>query len=203
LLAELADFERRFEERQDGLIVSQRQYIEKLSEQLKRAKEKLWRQESLNYQLKRRVNELEAAAVTKDSHNSSLPSSMDGPAAKASNSIKRTRSLRRPSGRRPGAQAGHPGRTRSLSEQPDHVMTHAPRECRGCGASLASGYIVKCERRQVIDVSPIKPWVVEHRALTKRCLSCDALTKGRSPKEIKAAVQYGRGVRARAVYLVN
>ena len=91
LLAELADFERRFEERQDGLIVSQRQYIEKLSEQLKRAKEKLWRQESLNYQLKRRINELEAAAVTKDSHNSSLPPSTDGPAAKAVNSIRRTR----------------------------------------------------------------------------------------------------------------
>jgi transposase len=203
LLAELADFERRFEERQDGLIVSQRQYIEKLSEQLKRAKEKLWRQEALNYQLKRRINELEAAAVTKDSHNSSLPPSTDGPAAKAANSIKRTRSLRRPSGKRPGAQAGHPGHSRAMSEQPDQVVTHAPRECRGCGASLASGYIVKCERRQVIDVPPIKPWVVEHRALTKRCPTCDALTKGRFPKEIKAAVQYGRGVRARAVYLVN
>ena len=203
LLAELADFERRFEERQDGLLVSQRQYIEKLSQQLKRAKEKLWRQEALNYQLKRRINELEAAAVTRDSHNSSLPPSTDGPAAKAANAVKRTRSLRRPSGKRPGAQAGHPGRTRAMSEQPDQVVTHAPRECRGCGASLASGYIVKCERRQIIDLPPVKPWVVEHRALTKRSSTCDALTKGRFPREVKAAVQYGRGVRARAVYLVN
>jgi transposase len=203
LLAELADFERRFEERQDRLVVSQRHYIEKLSEQLKRAKEKLWRQEALNYQLKRRVAELEAAAVVKDSHNSSLPPSTDGPAAKAANSVRRTRSLRRPSRKRPGAQAGHPGHTRAMSEQPDRVVTHAPRECRGCGASLASGYVVRCERRQVIDLPPIKPWVVEHRALTKRCATCDALTKGRFPKEIKAAVQYGSGVRARAVYLVN
>jgi transposase len=203
LLAQLADFERIYGQQQQRIIEAQRQYNEKLAQQLKRAKEKLWRQESLNYQLKRRIAELEAAAVTKDSHNSSLPPSTDGPAAKAANSIRRTRSLRRPSGRRPGAQPGHPGRTRALSEQPDRVVTHAPRECRGCGASLASGYIVKYERRQVIDLPPVKPLVVEHRALTKRCATCDALTKGRFPREVKAAVQYGTGVQARAVYLVN
>lgn len=203
LLAQLADFERIYGQQQQRIIEAQRQYNEKLAQQLKRAKEKLWRQESLNYQLKRRIAELEAAAVTKDSHNSSLPPSTDGPAAKAANSIRRTRSLRRPSGRRPGAQPGHPGRTRALSEQPDRVVTHAPGECRGCGASLASGYIVKCERRQVIDIPPVRPFVVEHRALTKRCATCDALTKGRFPREVKAAVQYGTGVWARAVYLVN
>lgn len=203
LLEELADFERIFAGRQQRIIESQREYNEKLAQQLKRAKEKLWRQETLNYQLKRRIAELEAAAVVKDSHNSSLPPSMDRPAAKAANSIKRTRSLRRPSGKRAGAQPGHPGHTRALSEQPDQVVTHVPRSCRGCGTSLASGYIVKCERRQVIDIPPIKPWVIEHRALTKRCSTCDALTKGRFPQEVKATVQYGPGVRARAVYLTN
>lgn len=203
LLAQLADFERIYGQQQQRIIKAQRQYNEKLALQLKRAKEKLWHQESLNYQLQRRIAELEAAAVVKDSHNSSSPPSMDGPAAKAANSIKRTRSLRRPSGRRPGAQPGHPGRTKAVSERPDQVVTHAPRECRGCGASLSSGYIVNCDRRQVVDLPPVKPWVVEHRALTKRCPTCDALTKGRFPQEIKAAVQYGAGVRARAVYLVN
>lgn len=128
---------------------------------------------------------------------------MDRPAAKAANSIKRTRSPERPSGKRSGAQPGHPGRTRALSEQPDQVVMHTPGACRGGGASLSQGYIVKCERRQVIDIPPVKPWVIEHRALTKRCRSCDALTKGQFPKEVKGAVRYGRGVRARALYLVN
>ena len=177
--------------------------IAKLQARLERVKQKLVRQECLNYELKRRIAELEAASVVRDSHNSSLPPALDPPAAKAANAIRRTRSLRRPSGKRPGAQAGHPGHTRPRVEQPDRVVTHAPRECRGCGASLAAGYIVKCDRRQVIDLPPVKVWVVEHRALTKRCRSCDELTKGRFPKEVKAAVQYGRGVRARAVYLVN
>lgn len=177
--------------------------IAKLQARLERVKQKLARQECLNYELKRRIAELEAAAVVRDSHNSSLPPALDPPAAKAANAIRGTKSLRRLSGRRPGAQPGHPGHTRPRVERPDQVVTHAPRECRGCGASLSAGYIVKCDRRQVIDLPPVKVWVVEHRALTKRCRSCDELTKGRFPAGVKAAVQYGRGVRARAVYLVN
>ena len=80
-----------------------------------------------------------------------------------------------------------------MSTQPDQVVVHTPRACRGCGASLSSGYVVKSDRRQVIEIQPVKPWVVEHRALTKRCATCDEVTKGRFPPEIKAAVQYDRG----------
>jgi transposase len=177
--------------------------IKKLQARLRLAGQKLEKQLCLNYELRRRIAELEAASVVRDSHNSSLPPALDPPAARAANAIRRTRSLRRPSGRRPGGQPGHRGSTRPRVERPDRVMTHAPRECCGCGASLSGGYIVRRESRQVIELPPIKPWVVEHRVLTKRCRSCDRLTKGRFPKEVKAAVQYGGGVRARAVYLVN
>jgi transposase len=177
--------------------------IAKLQARLKRVGEKLEKQQCLNYALRRRITELEAAAVVKDSHNSGLPPALDPPAAKAANAIRRTRSLRRPSGKSPGAQPGHPGHTRPRVERPDQVVTHAPSLCRSCGASLSGSYIVRCESRQVIDLPPVKPWVVEHRSLTKRCASCDALTRGRFPQEVKATVQYGRGVRARAVYLVN
>lgn len=177
--------------------------IAKLQARLERVMQKLDKQECLNYELKRRIAELEAASVARDSHNSSLPPALDPPAAKAANAVRRTRSLRRPSGKLPGGQPGHPGHTRPRVEQPDRVVTHAPRECRGCGASLVGGYIVRSESRQVIDLPPVRPWVVEHRALTKRCRSCDKLTKGRFPAEVKAAVQYGRSVRARAVYLVS
>jgi transposase len=199
LLEELADQRRILGEHQQRIIDAQHERNEKLATRLQRVKERLARQEYLNHQLKRRVAELEAAQVTRDSHSSSLPPSLDPPAAKAANSVRRTRSLRRPSGKLPGAQPGHTGHTRPCVEQPDQVMTHAPTRCRGCGASLAGGYLVKSESRQVIDLPPVRPWVVEHRALTKRCRSCDEVTKGRFPKGVRATVQYGRGVRARAV----
>jgi transposase len=188
LLEELADQRRILGAHQQRIIDAQHERNEKLAGRLKRVKERLARQECLNHQLKRRVAELEAAAVVRDSHNSSLPPSLDPPAAKAANSVRRTRS---------GCVA------RIAFEQPDRVVTHSPSRYRGCGASLAGGYIVKRGSRQVIDLPPVRPWVVEHRALTKRCPTCDVLTKGRFPAEVKAAVQYGRGVRARAVYLVN
>lgn len=158
--------------------------IQKLKARLQHVQEQLAKQQCLNYRLKERIAELEASSVPRDSHNSSLPPSMDAPAAKAANSIKRTRSLRRPSGKRPGAQPGHPGHTRALSERPDQVITHAPALCRGCSASLSTGYIVRCDRRQVIDIPPVKPLIIEHRALTKRCPTCDELTKGSFPRGV-------------------
>lgn len=76
-----------------------------------------------NFQLQRRNAELEAL-VMKDSHNSSRPPSTDPLWAK------RTRSLRRPSGRHPGGQAGHLGETLRLSERPDRIIEHRPQEPR-------------------------------------------------------------------------
>lgn len=119
LLEELADQRRILGEHQQRLIDAQHERNEKLAGQLRRVKQRLARQEYLNHQLKRRVAELEAAHVVRDSHNSSLPPSLDPPAARAANSTKRTRSLRRPSGKLPGAQPGHPGHTRPRSERPD------------------------------------------------------------------------------------
>ena len=58
-----------------------------------------------------RVKELEDELAT-DSHNSSKPPASDRGAA-------RTRTLRKPSGKRPGGQPGHPGSTLRLSETPD------------------------------------------------------------------------------------
>jgi transposase len=187
--------------RQQRRIAELAARIAQLQARLKRVGEKLERQQCLNYELKRRIAELEATAVVKDSHNLSLPPALDPPAARAANSIRRTKSLRRPSGKRPGGRPGHRGYTRPRVEQPDRVVTYAPALCRDCGASLSGGYIVKCESRQVIELPPMRPWVIEHRALTKRCATCDVLTKGRFPREVKTAVQYGRVVRARAVYL--
>ena len=71
--------------RQQRHIAGLSERIAKLAARLKRVEEKLAKQQCLNYELKRRIAELEAAAVVRDSHNSSLPPALDPPAAKAAN----------------------------------------------------------------------------------------------------------------------
>jgi hypothetical protein len=119
----------------------QQREIDDLSEQIgrlqarnERLRAEVGELQGHHLRLRRRSEELEALAV-KDSHNSSRPPSSDPPWAK------RTRSLRRPSGKRPGGQAGHLGQTLRLCERPNRVVEHRPRECRSCHAPLDSSQV--------------------------------------------------------------
>jgi transposase len=147
-----------------------------------------------NVQLGRRNAELEAQ-LTKGSHNSSRPPSTDPPWAK------RNQSLRRPSGRRPGGQAGHRGETLRLSARPDRVVEHLPQECRGCQASLATGKFLRHVRQQVFEVVPARLRVTEHRLAVLRCHACGKVTQGEFPGAVRSGVQYGPGVKAGVLYL--
>lgn len=178
----------------------QQRTIDALSEQVRQLKAQVGRLQAEvsdlrghNFQLQRRNAELEAL-VAKDSHNSSRPPSTDPPWAK------RTRSLRRPSGRRPGGQAGHLGETLRLSAHPNRVVEHRPRECRGCHASLATAQAVRHRRQQVWEVVPARLKVTEHRLAVVRCPSCGAETSGEFAGAVRSGVRYGPGVKARVLY---
>lgn len=147
-----------------------------------------------NFQLVRRNAELEALAA-KDSHNSSRPPSSDPTWAK------RTKSLRRPSGKKPGGQAGHQGATLKRAVKPDRVVEHRPPTCGGCQASLSQSQIIRQERQQVIDLIPARLKVTEHHLLSLRCGACGRVTKGEFPQAVRSGVQYGPRVRAHALYL--
>jgi len=193
--------------RQRMSIEALSEIVRKLKARLKRVEDRLAKAEGVKYQLTRRINELEAQVVrdapivVRDSHNSGLPPSLDLPGAKAANSVKRTRSLRRKSGKRVGGQAGHKGATLQQVEFPDRVQVHEPGKCRGCHASLAASSVVGRRRRQVFDLPPVMLEVTEHWAETKRCEMCGVHTKAKFPQEVKAPVQYGGRVRAVATYL--
>ena len=184
--------------------------ITRLQSQLKRTKDKLSQQQCLTHQLTLRVQQLEStlqqqvqqsSQAERDSHNSHLPPSSDRPAAKAANSIRRTRSLRRSTGRKVGGQPGHPGTTLLSVQQADRIIVHEPQRCRGCGASLTDCRVVACQRRQVFDLPQVKVEVIEHRAETRCCAKCGVRTKAGFPQQVRGRVQYGEGVRARAIYL--
>ena len=137
--------------RQQQAIDLLRAANERQAVKLERVKDKLWKQERLNYQLLRRVQELQTELervrqaqgevttvdVRRDSHNSGLPPPLDLPSVRAANAVKRTRSLRRKSGKAVGGQPGHAGATLRQVEFPDRVEVHAPQRCRRCMHSLA------------------------------------------------------------------
>ena len=145
-------------------------------------------------QLTARVAELEAR-LSKHSQNSSKPPSSDGYA-------KKTRSLRQPSGKKPGGQAGHPGQTLKRTSEPDEII-HGPLPDRcACGAFLSASEALVAERRQVFDVPAAHYHVVEHCRLQLRC-ACGREHSSTFPAGVTEAVQYGPNVRALAVHLTQ
>jgi hypothetical protein len=159
---------------------SRQPVIAALAKELAKVKATLMRQSrelrelhQFNHRLLQRIREPEheverGSAIRRDSHNSSLPPSSDPPWQK----VPRTRSLRQQSGKRVGGQPQHPGATLKQSERPDHLVTHSPEACPGCGAALREAEVTSSTRRQVVDLPPARLTVTEHRCETRRCPHC-------------------------------
>jgi transposase len=143
--------------------------------------------------LQSRVADL-AAQVKANSRNSSKPPSSDGPAKPA------PKSLRGKSGRQPGRPKGQPGATMELTEHPDKTVRHRPAKCSCCGKSLSKAPVTAVERRQVIDIPPVKAVTTEHQMLTVQC-GCGCETKARAPDGVTAPVQYGPAIMGTGIYL--
>lgn len=147
--------------------------------------------------LQKQVKELQARLV-KDSHNSSLPPSSDRFVRQ-----RKTKSLRKKSGKKVGGQPGHPGQALELSATPDQVIVLAPvTQCQHCQADLSSTEVHTVERRQVIDVPQPRTETREYQAEWKWCPQCQGYSCAAFPAEVKAPVQYGPRIAAIAVYLL-
>ena len=147
-----------------------------------------------NKELREEVKELRGK-LAKNSRNSSQPPSSDGLQKP------QPKSLRKPSGKKPGGQQGHRGARLKMVEQPDRVVLHAVEECRQCGRSLESVDAGDCRRRQIVDIPPLQLEVTEHRAEIKCCPGCGCLNEAAFPAEVKTSVQYGSRIKSLLVYL--
>ncbi len=134
--------------------------------------------------------------LAKNSRNSSKPPSSDQLPPKP-------KSLRKKSGRKPGGQPGHQGKTLLWVEQPDEVVTHTVHSCDGCGGFLTGVEVSACERRQVTDLPGLRLEVVEHRAECKLCPSCGRSTKAAFPPGVESKVGYGPRIKSLGVYLMQ
>jgi transposase len=154
--------------------------------------------------LKTHVEELSAqvktleARLSKDSHNSHLPPSSDRFARQ-----KKTKSLRKASGKKAGAQPDHEGNTLYQSKVPDQIVIHRVETCVHCLHDLSEHPALSMERRQVLDLPPKRIVVIEPQVQEKWCPDCQHLTKAAFPEGVSAPVQYGPALGAVGVYLVQ
>jgi transposase len=142
--------------------------------------------------LTKRVNQLEQGKAL-NSSNSSKPPSTDQ---------KKTRTLRKPSGKKTGGQKGHKGHSLEFSSSPDFIEIHPVHKCSHCSTSLESQSPSSLEIRQVFDLpEKIHLQVTEHQGEIKICSNCGKATKAEFPPEVDSSVQYGIRVKALATYL--
>ena len=110
---------------------------------------------------KDRIKELEGAdddtsgtpeKPEKNSSNSSIPPSQE---SIASREQRRTKSLRKPSGKPSGGQLGHKGHTLQTIAEPDVIVKHEPAYCKCCGRLLIDIPCQKIRKTQIIDIKMV------------------------------------------------
>ena len=167
--------------------------IRDLIETLRREIEVLRRENAAlraeNADLRRQLN--------KNSSNSSKPPSSDG----LKKPPRIAGSLRGKSDKTSGGQAGHKGGTLKQVARPDFITRHEAQACSHCRAGLTGAMVVGVEKRQVFDLPEPRLEVTEHQASIYCCEHCRRQTRAAFPEEVTSPVQYGRRVRATAVYL--
>jgi transposase len=114
---------------------------------------------------------------------------------------KRTRSLRKSSGKKNGAQYGHVGHGLEKVEKPDQVKAYAVKECSECHACLEREPVKRMEKRQEFELPEIRLLVIEHQAEVKSCPHCGHENQAEFPAGITQPTQYGSDFKALLVYL--
>ena len=131
----------------------------------------------------------------KNSSNSSKPPSTD------IFTPQRNQSIRVPSDKKTGGQAGHTGTTLKMSETPDEIIELSPDYCNKCGCNLEHEECHFEAKRQEFDIPSIQVTAKEYRRNSKRCPGCGHYQGTEFPQRISNNVQYGANVESLITYL--
>jgi len=146
-----------------------------------------------NEELAARVAELEArlAQPVKTATNSSVPPAQG---------YKPKRKPPADSPRKRGPKAGHPGTTWVLAS-PDVQLMAKVAQCPDCGQELDALPQEVVARRQIIDLPPIEPVVVEAQVCQVACPGCGHRAKAAFPAAFTAPQTFGPMSQAVVTYL--
>ncbi len=102
-----------------------------------------------------------------------------------------------------GPKPGHRGvsRVRLATDQVDVVLPCRPAQCRHCGLALSASGGVVVARRQVVEVPPVRPVVVEAQRLRVVCRHCQHGTVGVYPDGFGSTGLFGPRLVATAALL--
>jgi transposase len=149
-------------------------------------------------ELKQVIEELKSKLADyetqKNSNNSSKPPSSDFV------KLRKTKSLKKSSGKKVGGQPGHKGSSMKMSPNPDFTERHHPLYCNCCGNDLSNFEPKFFGKRQVVDIPEITRTVTEHLVFQKAC-NCGYVSKGNYPTGVDAPLCYGKNTQALIAYL--
>ncbi|MCR5089427.1 MAG: DUF6444 domain-containing protein, partial [Oscillospiraceae bacterium] len=166
--------------------VAQNEKLEALIEELK---EQLVVQATQNAELNEKLDKRK-----RDSHNSSKPPSSDGYSKPNPKSLKSGST-----GRNPGGQKGHPGKSMKIESEIDDRQPHYPPQCENCPHREECKGRVK-ERRYEVDVI-IRRNIICHEQMEMDCPLCGEKITGEFPKNVSGTKQYGPNLQSLAVSL--
>lgn len=147
-------------------------------------------------ELRKRLSKYEEPP--KNSGNSSTPPSKE---KMKDEIIRRTKSLRKPSGKKPGGQPGHDGATLEIVDSPDAIVDNTPDVCDKCGDSLEDCDTVLDYVTQVISLPELKPLITQVNHYVKVCRTCGNRVKASGARRRSNAVVYDASVKGLVVYL--
>ena len=161
--------------------------------------------ESLNNQLRKKNEEITESKdrlskyenPDKSSSNSNTPPSKE---RMSDEILRRTKTLRRSTGKKPGGQAGHKGHKLSCIDTPDEVVDDIPNYCTNCGESLAEAERILDYVTQVVSIPELKPVVKEIRHYVMICKNCGERIRT-APRQRSNDVVYDASVKSLVVYL--
>lgn len=134
------------------------------------------------FELLKRFEALEAEVkelkekMGSNSRNSSKPPSQDP---------FRPKRTSKPTGRKRGAQPGHPGHSRKPvpPDQVTKMIDIRPESCSNCKSDKFSNEPISVELRQVVELPEIRAEITQYNIHTCRCDKCGKHVRGKVPAE--------------------